>query len=155
MRNSLFSIALMATCASVAALPARAEERTVGSVSGWQVSLITNGGRFMGCAAVHNRLDGATAIGMDGGGNWLLAFDMRGPNGVLPAQLNIDGRVWYFSISSDGTKVSFGPSLQIMNAVRAGNNLTVSVNGQSFHTDLVGSSAAMSMVQNCVQTAGD
>lgn len=99
-------------------------------------------------------MDGEAGIARSADGNWLLLFEMPTPQGVVPAQVAIDGMRWNLSVTGEGNRVSFAPSSQMMDAVRVGSSLTISVQGMSFTSTLTGSSAAMSMVQTCVRRRG-
>lgn len=125
-----------------------------GDVNGWSVFTLLDGTRFTGCAASHQQMDGEAGIARSADGNWLLLFEMPTPQGVVPAQVAIDGMRWNLSVTGEGNRVSFAPSSQMMDALRAGSSLTISVQGMSFTSTLTGSSAAMSMVQTCVRRRG-
>ncbi len=143
--------------ALLALLPATApaQERPYAQVRGWNVSTLIENGRVVGCGAVHNQLDGAAGIVLSADGQrWLLAFEMGTPQGVIPAELAIDGRRWFLSANGEGNRVSFLASDEIMGRVRAGNRMTISVQGAgSFTSTLIGSSAAMDSVIACVRDA--
>lgn len=123
-----------------------------GNAQGWQVSTVRDNG-FTGCRAVHNQLDGAAEILLSSDGrDWMLAFEMATPQGVVPAQLVIDNRRFSLSATGRGNRVSFAPSLEMMSLVRSGMRMTMSVQGgMSFTSTLQGSSAAMSMLQSCIR----
>jgi len=144
-------LALLTLAGPAAAGPS---ERPYGDVNGWNVAVQLNGTQFDGCTATHHQLDGMAMIGLSADGNWLLAFEMPTPQGIIPTTMRIDGRVWHFEATGQDHRVSFGPSLQMMDAVRAGSQLTIALQGSDFTTTLTGSSAAMTLLQTCVNRRG-
>ncbi|WP_417627603.1 hypothetical protein [Pararhodobacter aggregans] len=152
--SALAAASLLGLTLSAGASFAGTSERAYGDANGWNVVALLDGTRFTGCAASHQQIDGQAGIAYSADGNWLLLFEMPTPQGEIPAQMSIDGRSWNFSVIGQGNRVSFGPSLQMMDAVRAGSRLTISVQGASFTTTLTGSSAAMTMIQTCVNRRG-
>lgn len=142
--------------ALLALLPATApaQGRPYAELSGWSVTTMIEDSRFTGCVAIHNQLDGAAAIALaaDGRG-WMLAFEMATIQGDLSAELTIDGRRWFVSAVGVENRVSTLASDEIMGWVRAGSRMTISVQGVgAFTTTLIGSSAAMDSVINCVRS---
>jgi len=103
---------------------------------------------------VHNQRDGAAEILLSADGrNWMLAFEMATPQGLVPAELVIDNRRFPLSTTGRGNRISVAPSLEIMSRVRSGMRMTMSVRGgMSFTSTLQGSSAAMSMLQSCIRS---
>lgn len=152
--KTLSAVTLAVAMLAAPAAQAGGSQIPFGEARGWSVIAFLDGTTFNGCAASHQQLDGQTGIAMSADGNWLLAFEMPTPQGVIPAQMNIDGRVWNFQATGEGNRVSFGPSLEMIAMVRAGHNLTISVQGASYTATLIGSSAAMNMVQDCVNRRG-
>lgn len=152
-----FLLSATLACALLAAPAAQAQfsQRVFGAASGWDVVVMYENAQFVGCAAAHRQPTGESGIAMNASGNWMLAFQMPTPQGVVPAQMTIDGQFWGFPVTGEGNRVSFGASAQIMDAVRSGNVLTITVPGSSFTPMLAGSSAAMNMVQTCVRRRGN
>lgn len=154
-----FSALLVSALVCVASLTAATAQgwygqRVFGAVAGWDVVAMYEGASFVGCAASHRQANGESGIAMNAAGAWMLAFQMPTPQGVVPAQMTIDGRFWGFPVTGEGNRVSFGASAQIMVAVRTGTVLTITVPGSSFSAMLAGSSAAMAMVETCVRRRG-
>ncbi len=131
------------------------QQRVFGAVAGWDVVSMYENTVFVGCSAAHRQAIGQSGIAMNAAGNWMLAFQMPTPQGVVPAQMTIDGQFWGFPVEGEGNRVSFGASAQIMNAVRSGSILTITVPGSTSTVVLSGSSAAMDMVEACVRRGGN
>lgn len=155
-RISLFFPATLAAAfLSASGALAQYSQRVVGAAAGWDIVAMYEGPGFVGCAAAHRQATGESGIAMNAGGNWILAFQIPTPQGVVPAQMTIDGQFWGFPVIGEGNLVNFGASAQIMAAVRSGSVLTATVPGSSFTANLAGSSSAMAMVETCVRRRGN
>jgi hypothetical protein len=150
-----FPATLAAVFLTASSALAQYSQRVFGAAAGWDIVAMYEGPSFVGCAASHRQATGESGIAMNAGGNWILAFQMPTPQGVVPAQMTIDGQFWGFPVTGEGNRVNFGASAQIMDAVRTGNVLTITVPGSTFTAVLAGSSAAMAMVETCVRRRGN
>lgn len=151
----LFWAALATAFLTASSALAQYSQRGFGAAAGWDIVALYENAIFVGCAAAHRQATGESGIGLNTRGNWMLAFQMPTPQGVVPGQLTIDGRIWGFPVIGQGNRVEVAASAEIMAAVRTGNVLTITVPGSTFVAMLAGSSAAMEVIANCVRRRGN
>lgn len=148
--------ALAALIAGLTLTPtAQAQENYAdyGTTRGWQVLSISQDGSFMRCTAASETFPFTLDYSAEG---WVLTVD---PPAGQPNEVN--GTVDVDRASFEGTfyplaNERYGMFMEdgLVQSIRTGSRLAVEINGEVVDTELIGSSAAMTKIEECFSNGG-
>lgn len=152
----VFSIVLAMLLAVPFPAPAQTDARPYGRIRGWQVMAEFAGGRHVACTATVLQGGQDMAITRDDRGNWRVR--LRGPriNSSLPGLVDIDGTQTPARIDAFDDALFFAASTDLLDAIRAGNQLQVIVPGagETAPVPLDGTAAATAKIDECFNLRG-
>jgi hypothetical protein len=135
------------------AAPAEENYADYGVTKGWQVLAISQDGAFMRCSGASETFPFTLDYSAEG---WVLTVD---PPAGQPDEVN--GTVDVDRASFEGTfyplsNERYGMFMEdgLVEAIRTGSRLAVEINGEVVDTELKGSSAAMTKIEECTDNGG-
>ena len=130
----------------------KAVENLYGAAHDWQVGFGRIDGSFAYCYAEMLFDEGPMRIGYDGG-QWQLGLLVRS-KAPYEGSIEVDGRSFYAAGTANQDWTFVWLDMQMLDAVRNGDELVVELNRQSINRPLKGIAAAITKVDECVQRKG-
>jgi hypothetical protein len=147
------ALALSAGITGAAAAQADEDYADYGATRGWSILAISNDGSFTRCGGVSDSFPFTLELSAEG---WVLTVDgpLDSPPEV-PAYADVDrysfeGTFYPMSNGRYGMFMEEG----MVEAMRAGDRLLVTLDGQTTEASLAGSTAAMLKIEECVERGG-